>query len=44
MKRYDGMNHGFFTWPGVVDKAGAAIDEACVWVKSLWHNVPMSPR
>ena len=28
-KRGDGMNHGFFFWPGVVDRAGAAMDEAC---------------
>jgi acetyl esterase len=35
MKRWDGMNHGFFTWPGVVDKAGEAMDEACGWVRSL---------
>jgi acetyl esterase len=34
-KRWDGMNHGFFIWPGVVDKAGAALDEACGWVRSL---------
>jgi acetyl esterase len=32
MKRWDGMNHGFFNVPGVVDKASAAIDEACAWV------------
>jgi acetyl esterase len=37
MKRWDGMNHGFFAVPGVVDKASAAIDEACVWVKSQLH-------
>jgi acetyl esterase len=35
MKRWDGMNHGFFFAPGVVDKASQAIDEACDWVKSL---------
>ncbi len=34
-KRWDGMNHGFFTVPGVVEKASAAIDEACLWVRSL---------
>jgi acetyl esterase len=34
-KRWDGMNHGFFFWPGVVDKAAAAMDEACDWVKSV---------
>ncbi len=35
MKRWDGMNHGFFALPGVVDKASAAVDEACAWVRSL---------
>jgi len=35
LKRWDGMNHGFFFAPGVVDKASAAIDEACDWVKSV---------
>jgi acetyl esterase len=35
MKRWDGMNHGFFFWPGVVDRSGAAMDEACAWVRSL---------
>jgi acetyl esterase len=34
-KRWDGMNHGFFFWPGVVDRVGAAMDEACDWVRSL---------
>ena len=31
--RYDGMNHGFFFWVGVVDKAGAAMDESCAWLR-----------
>lgn len=35
LKRWAGMNHGFFFVPGLVDKASAAIDEACAWVKSL---------
>ena len=35
MKRWDGVNHGFFFWPGVVDRASAAIDEACAWVRSV---------
>jgi acetyl esterase len=35
MKRWDGMNHGFFFWPGVVDKATAAMDEACGWVRAM---------
>jgi acetyl esterase len=35
MKRWDGMNHGFFFWPGVVDRASDAMDEACEWVKAV---------
>jgi len=35
MKRWDGMNHGFFFVPGVVAKSSAAIDEACAWVRAL---------
>jgi len=35
MKRWDGMNHGFLFWPGIVDRAGAAMDEACLWVRSV---------
>jgi acetyl esterase len=35
LKRWDGVNHGFFFVPGVVDKSSAAIDEACDWVRSV---------
>jgi acetyl esterase len=38
MKRWDGMNHGFFFFPGIVDKATAAIDEACAWARSVFGN------
>ena len=38
MKRWDGMNHGFFFWPGVVDRAGAAMDEACAWVRGVLNG------
>jgi acetyl esterase len=34
-KRWAGMNHGFFFWPGVVDRASDAMDEACLWVRSV---------
>ena len=27
LSRYDGVNHGFMFWVGVVDKAGSAMDE-----------------
>ena len=40
MKRWDGMNHGFFFWPGVVDRATAAMDDACAWVKTLLEGSP----
>lgn len=33
MKRWDGMNHGFFALAGLVDKADQAVDEACAWVR-----------
>jgi acetyl esterase len=35
MKRWDGVNHGFCFFPGLVDRATAATDEACAWVTSL---------
>jgi len=35
MRRWDGMNHGFFFFPGLVDKASAATDDACAWVKGV---------
>jgi len=38
MKRWAGMNHGFFFFPGIVDKAGAAMDEACEWVRRLTNG------
>ena len=36
MSRWDGMNHGFFFWVGVVDKAGAAMREACDWLRRIF--------
>src|ERR1700674_3313119 len=41
LKRWDGMNHGFFFWPGVVDRASDAMDEACLWARSILE--PMNP-
>ena len=32
IKRWDGANHGFFFFVGIVDKSGEAMDEACAWV------------
>jgi acetyl esterase len=36
LTRYDGVNHGFMFWVGVVDKADSAMNEAC--------NVPLRRR
>jgi acetyl esterase len=36
MSRWDGMNHGFFFWVGVVDKAGAAMAESCAWLREAF--------
>ncbi len=35
--RWDGMNHGFFFWVGVVDKAGAAMAESCAWLRGIFE-------
>ena len=32
LSRYNGVNHGFMFWVGIVDKAGAAMNEACKWL------------
>ncbi|MBV9252002.1 MAG: alpha/beta hydrolase [Acetobacteraceae bacterium] len=37
--RWDGMNHGFFFWVGVIDKAGVAMDGACEWLRGRFGNV-----
>ena len=36
MKRWAGVNHGFFFFPGIVDKATQAIDEACDWARRIF--------
>ena len=38
MKRWPGMNHGFFFFPGLVDVAGAAMDDACAWARRVFGN------
>jgi acetyl esterase len=38
LTRYDGVNHGFMFWVGVVDKAGAAMNEACEWLRRVFAN------
>jgi acetyl esterase len=36
--RYDGVNHGFMFWVGVVDKAGAAMNGACAWLRRVFEG------
>jgi len=36
LQRWEGMNHGFFFWVGMVDAAGVAMDEACNWLKTIF--------
>jgi acetyl esterase/lipase len=36
LTRYDGVNHGFMFWVGVVDKAGAAMNETCEWLRGVF--------
>jgi acetyl esterase len=37
MSRWQGMNHGFFFWVGLVDKAGEAMDESCAWLRQIFQ-------
>ena len=34
--RWDGMNHGFFFWVGVVDRAADAMAESCAWLRGIF--------
>jgi acetyl esterase len=38
LSRYDGANHGFMFWVGIVDKAGAAMNEACEWLRGVFSG------
>jgi len=38
MKRWDGMNHGFFFHVGIVDKSAEAMDETCSWARRVFGN------
>ena len=40
LSRYDGVNHGFMFWAGVVDKAGAAMAQACEWLRRVFAGRP----
>ena len=39
LTRYDGVNHGFMFWVGVVDKSGAAMNEACEWLRGVFAGL-----
>ena len=43
MKRWDGMNHGFFFFPGLVDKATEAMDAACDWARRIIARAARRP-
>ena len=36
MSRYNGVNHGFMFWVGIVEKADAAMSEACAWLRRIF--------
>lgn len=38
LSRWDGMNHGFLFWVGLVDKAGDAMAEACMWLRAIFAS------
>lgn len=38
LTRYDGVNHGFMFWAGIVDKAGAAMSQACEWLRGAFAD------
>ncbi len=39
-KRYDGMHHGFFFFPGVIGKADEALDQTCAWIRRRFSAAP----
>ena len=38
VSRYDGVIHGFFALPGLVEKSEAAQDEACAWLRRAFAD------
>ena len=34
--RWDGMNHGFFFWVGMIDGATDAMAESCAWLRGIF--------
>jgi acetyl esterase len=39
-RSYDGMNHGFLKYAGVLEQADAAIADACGWLKNVLRDEP----
>jgi acetyl esterase len=37
LSRWRGMNHGFFFWVGLVDKADEAMAETCAWLREIFQ-------
>jgi len=37
-RSYEGMNHGFLKYAGILDQADAAVADACDWLKGVFHN------
>jgi acetyl esterase len=42
MSRYPGVNHGFMFWTGIVDKAGAAMNESCAWLRGVFAEASVN--
>ncbi len=38
LRRWLGVNHGFFFFPGVVERATSAVDEACAWARDIFKR------
>jgi hypothetical protein len=43
LSQYNGVNHGFLFWVGLVDKAGDAMAEACAWLQKAFNSM-LPPR
>ena len=37
-RRCAGMNHGFLKYAGVIKEADAAMEQACAWLKTVFHK------
>ena len=37
-RSYEGMNHGFLKYAGILEQADAAVADACDWLKGVLHN------